>query len=178
MNLKEAKIRCDSDKYYYPDVIHSTDGLGKFPELNTIGIPTWYRIGKTEKPRKVTVKITTYRGIASNAIHYYAKIIADGVYTGDLNNPEKTVNLTKQQIEENPLLDYTYNFTLRRPITQKEIDSDPEKLYYFQEGDLTEKYENIDELVSDVKEILKLRFVGNWDYIIQYPRGNKEIIKI
>lgn len=173
MNLEEALNRCVGDNL--PDIIDSSAGLFEIPELGVIGIPTWGRFDKKKK-RKAVLEITSFRGISFDAIHIYGKVIIDGVYTATIGNTDKPKNITREQEKEFPLLSYKYEFRIKRPLIQKEIDSDPKRWYAYDEGDLTEGYETFGELINDFKTILKLRFTGEWDFCVQYPNGKLEKI--
>lgn len=178
MNLQEAVLRCQSEHFDYPEIIDVKSGLCDFPELNVKGIPSWDRRNNGEK-RKAILEITTYRGISSNAIHFYGKIVADGVYQATLDNIQKPRNLTHEQEVKYPLFNYHYDFKIKRPITKAEIEKDINRWsIYYDEGDLIEGYENISELINDAKEIFSLRFTGDWDFLVQYPRGNKEKLEL
>jgi hypothetical protein len=177
MTLQEAINRCKSEHYEFPDIMDSNSGLFEVLELDIIGIPSWNRIDKTRK-RKIILEIRTFKGISSDAIHYYGKLIVDGVYQATINNIEKPRNLSDEQEKKYPLLTYKYEFKIRRPLSKKEIETNYDRWYAYSEGDLIEGYETIEELIRDTKDILRLRFIGEWDYWIQYPRGNKEILYI
>lgn len=172
MTLQNAISRCQNDYYNYPDVIDSSAGLYKVPELNVVGIPTWNRINKNNK-RKIILNITTFKGIAFNAIHYYGKLEVDGVYTATSNDVNTSRNLSSEEIKKHPLLDYKYIFNILRPITNDEIELNPNRNYYYKEGDLIKNFNSIQSLIDDTINILKLRFTGNWKFIVQYPNGEK-----
>lgn len=175
MDISEAVNRSVSEQYNFPELINSDAGLGKVEELGVMGIPSWQRTGVVRK-RKVVLEIRTFKGISSNAIHYYGKIVADGVYVGDINDTTKPKTLSYKQEEQYPLLNYKYEFKVLRPITEKEIKTYPDRFYMYKAGDLIEGFESMSELVDDGIKILKLRFVGDWEYIIQYPAGRKELV--
>ena len=176
MDIKEAvKLSVSDDNY--PDVITSESGLIEIPELNVVGINSWDRLNRGNK-RKVWLNITTWRGISSNAVPYYGKIVANGVYQATLGNLAKPRNLTTSEEKQYPLLNYQYDFTVKRCITQKEIDKDPEMWYAYTENDLTERFNSMDDLISLFKEIVKLRFIGEWEVTIVYPNGRREVYLI
>ena len=177
MNLQEAVKKSKSEQYAFPDIIDSKDGLYSVPELNTIGISSWDRLQKGKK-RKITLQIRTFKGISSNAIHYYGKLIVDGVYTASLDNVEHCVSLSSENGKKHPLLSYNYEFELKRAITASEIITDKDRWYAYSEGDLTAGYETIEELIQDATAIVKLRFTGEWEFIVISPRGEKTIVKI
>ena len=60
----------------YPDIITSTAGLGDVIELGVTGIPSWGRV--TYNRRAITLEMSTYIGISSDAVHYYGKLVVDG----------------------------------------------------------------------------------------------------
>lgn len=171
MELSEAVNRSVSEQYNFPDVINSDVGLGKVEELGVMGIPSWGRF--VARRRKVVLKIKTFKGISYNAIHYYGKIVADGVYVSDINDTTKSKNLSYEQEEKYPLLTYSYEFKVLRPITEKEIKTYPDRFYMYEAGDLIEGFESLVDLENDGRKIIKARFKGDWECIIEYPTGRK-----
>lgn len=76
---------------------------------------------------KIYIDITSYRGIAINAKHYYGTIKVREL-------PEHTTKVYSKLV---------------RPITQAEIDSDPEdRFYYYHEGDETECFNTWQDVVK------------------------------
>lgn len=176
MTLEESILRCRCEHdIEYPDIIDSNSGLYETVELNAIGIPSWNRMNPNKK-RNAFLQITSYRGISSEAIHFYGKIIVDGVYVATLDNMEKPRNLSYDEEKNHPLYNYKYDFIIKRSITIEEIESNPEKWYNYNVGDFTQRYNTLTELISDAKEIFKLRFTGDWNFFVKYPNG--KIIKI
>ena len=139
MTLQEASERSKSERYNFPDIIDSKAGLYEVPELNVVGIPTWNRINS--RKRRAILEITSFRGISSNAIHYYGKIAVEGVYQATLGNPEKPMNLSFAQEKEHPLLNFKYEFVVKRPLTKKEIETAPDRWEGYFENDLVRGYE-------------------------------------
>lgn len=175
MTIEEAVSR--SKNNMFPDIIDSKSGLYEVAELNVVGIPTWDR-KKTNKKRKAILKITTHRGISTTAIHFYGKIIVDGVYQATLGNIEKVTNISQEDIKKHPFLSYDYIFEIKKPITKYDIETNPTRYYAYKPGMLTNGFDDIEELINYAKEIFKLRFTGDWEFLILYPRGNKEIVNI
>lgn len=170
MTLQEAVARTNGCKNL-PDVISSDAGLITIEELNVVGIPSWDR-KNVGKPRKVLLKITTWRGISTEAIHYYGVLIVDGVYTAKMGDLQTTQNLSEEEEEKYPLLKYSYSLKITRQILQSEIDQDADRWYSYEVGDNTNAFETIEELISVAREICNLRFSGNWQFLLQYPNGN------
>jgi len=169
MTLEESILRCEQD-FNYPDIIDSNAGLYETVELNAVGIPSWNRL-KINKKRTAFLQITSYRGISSEATHFYGKIIVEGVYVATLDNVERPRNLSNDEEINHPLYNYQYNFIIKRPVTFDEINSNPDKWYNYNAGDLTIRYNSSEELISDAKEIFRLRFIGDWNFLVKYPNG-------
>jgi hypothetical protein len=87
---------------------------------------------------------------------------------------------TMSNDEEHPLSHFVYTLVLRIPITDNEIKNDPLRWggYYFQ-GDLTNCFDSVEEIVSLAKKVFKFRFLGDWEFeIISYVSGMHCIIEI
>jgi hypothetical protein len=178
MNLEEAVIRCQSEKFNYPEIFDVSSGLYEVPELDVAGIPSWNR-NNPKALRKAILEISTFRGISSEAIHYYGKIVVDGVYTATLSDIKISKGISFEQEEIHPLFNYNYVLEISKYLTSIEIEKDPNRWKdYYDEGDLVRGYEKIDELISDAKEILSLRFTGDWVFFVQYPKGNREKLDV
>lgn len=78
--------------------------------------------------KKAIIKITTFRGISTNAIHYY----------GSLNYYDS---------------DGYYNEKLKRPLTKDEIDKSPDRFYSYSEGDMTECFNTWNEVIEKGQEL-------------------------
>lgn len=177
MDLQEAANRSKDNYgiYEYPDIIDSSAGLFEVAELGVVGIPSWDRLGKG-KTRKAILEIRTFCGISSDAIHCYGKLVVDGVYTATIGDLDKPKGITDGEELNYPLLNYSYQFKITRPLTRFEIDTQPKRWYCAEEGDLVEGYETMAALIADAKEIFKLRFTGIWDFYVQYPNGKRELV--
>lgn len=117
---------------------------------------------KKSKTRAVKLEITSFRGISWGAIHYYGKMIADGIEFQMLNNPNcATSNFKARKL--NPLYQWSYEFDLRRPTTLEEINSDPDRWECCAAGDFTSSFETKEEIIALAKQCFKIRFAGNWE---------------
>ena len=161
MTLIEAVNRSVSERYTFPDIFNDDCGLDiVLPEKKLHAIKSWGYTKNTQK-RRVTLEISTFRGISFNAIHYYGKLNIQGVGMEYDEQPGKSTMLFDDNI---PLGHYSYKLELQRPLTQKEIDEDPKRWdIYYQAGDLTNCFETIEEIIESTKEIFKLRFKGDWE---------------
>ena len=173
MDLKEAVDRSSSSEFYnFPEIFTDKTGLIKVPELGVQGKPSWTSSSLNQRKRKVLLEISSFRGIASNARHYYGHLLVDGVYTADIDQIQISKNLTFSDERKYPVLLYRYILDIKRPVTMSEIEQNPDRWQCYEEGDMTDAYESKIELISDVKKILKLRFKGDWLFRIQHPNGD------
>lgn len=165
------------DRDNYPPIFKDTDGtdavLPKF-----ITRTPWI---EHNRARKITLEITSFAGTSINAIHYYGNLSIEGIDFSREDTPEYTTccRETRQIGKENPLAAYQYKIEMVRPLTQKEIDEDPYRWEWMEEGSLTNSYESPEEVKEVAIRICKARFEGNWElHIRDYTSNNEdEIIK-
>lgn len=80
MELQKIVSRSVSEKYIYPDVFTDDCGLDSvIPGESLHAIPSWGQ-RPSNMIRRVTLRISTFRGISCNAIHYYGALDIQGVY--------------------------------------------------------------------------------------------------
>ena len=75
---------------------------------------------------------------------------------------------TRHYIEENakkisPFYQWRYEFELRRPVTQEEINHDPDRWECYQLGTFTTSFDTKEEIIALAKECFKMRFTGEWE---------------
>lgn len=173
LTLDDAIHQSTNEKYDYPDIFNDDAGLQIFEELNAKGIKSWDRLN-TGKKRTATFKLKTYKGLDTFAKHFYGNITINGVYAANINDENETVNISYEDEQKFPLICYTYELPIKKYLTKKEKDDNPDKFYGYNVGDLVSGYESITELIEDARSICKLRFTGNWQFIIENVRGYKE----
>ena len=120
---------------------------------------------KRNKKRRATLKISSFVGMCSDAIHWYGKIEIQGVEMKFDNMAGSTFSFDKNF----PLSHFTYDLTLRRPLTKNEIDSDRSRWSYYFEGDLTKSFNSIEEIIELAKKVFKRRFSGFWEFYVEIP---------
>lgn len=81
--------------------------------------------------KKITISITTFRSRCVEAIHYYVSV----EYYDDCNN--------------------FHNDKVKRPITQKEIDSNGDRFYSYEAGEPTECFNSWKEAIEAAKEYIE-----------------------
>lgn len=65
---------------------------------------------------------------------------------------------------------YTYKLELKRPLSKEEISEDPERWGdYYNEGDLTNCFNTIEDIIALAKEVFRLRFIGDWEFYVESP---------
>ena len=114
------------------------------------------------KTRCVKLEITSFRGISWGAIHYYGKLVADGIDFQCLDNPRITTS-NRNAKKISPFYQWRYEFELRRPVTQEEINHDPDRWECYQLGTFTTSFDTKEEIIALAKECFKMRFTGEWE---------------
>lgn len=121
---------------------------------------------KKSKTRCVKLEITSFRGISWGAMHYYGKMFADGIDFQRLDNPNITISNWFARLK-NPLHQWKYEFDLRRPATQEEINHDPDRWRGYDPGDFTSSFDTKEEIIALAKECFKMRFTGEWELWVE-----------
>lgn len=160
---EEIKRAMDS-KDDYPFIIEDTAGLGyKDDKYFTIFDKRHIR---ENPPRMVTLEITSYRGIASTAEHYYGKLVAEGVRFAYLDKPTMTTT-PWEIIKTNPFFNSHYEFELKRPVTEKEISNggryNTSRWEGYELGFYTNAFIDKQEIKDLAIVCFKQRFKGNWE---------------
>lgn len=167
MTLEQVIKQSQGEKNIYPDIFTDNCGLDiVLPEDKLHAVRSWgYTKGNPQ--RRATLEISTFRGVSFNAIHYYGKISIQGVnmeVDGESGHSRMVFN------DNIPLAHYIYYLKLTRPLTKQEIDEDSERWGdYYNEGDLTNCFETIEDVVILAKEVFRLRFAGDWEFYVKSP---------
>lgn len=153
-------------EFDFPLVIDDKAGLDYMDE-ETKAIPhnsCLYK--KKSKTRCVKLEITSFRGVSWGAMHYYGKLIADGIDFQCLDNPS-TITSNWEAEKKNPLYQWHYDFELRRPATSEEIERDPDRWYGYGPGQFTASFDTKEEIIALAKECFKMRFKGEWELWVE-----------
>jgi len=183
MKLAEIVRRSQGERYAYPDIFTDNCGLDiVWPEGKLHAVPSWGH-RPSNKVRRVTVQVSSFRGVSIGAIHYYGMLSVQGVNMAHDDKPScSTMNCDCEK--QNPLSCYTYKLRLTRPITQEEIDIDQElghhlaRFPYQDVGDLTPCWNTEEEILEFAKEVFKARFQGKWELYMEYWDGHVEKIDV
>ena len=152
---KEQIQECCFDYSTLPYKIKETFGEGI--------IGKEYYTDKADRPREVILEITSFRGIAWNAVHYYGKV---KVYHPPIKKEGSNSHYGGYLGEDTPLFkDINIEIELYRYVTDKEHKKDP--LHYNEDMRVTNGWLNKDSLVKFAKEVFKERFVGEWKLTIK-----------
>lgn len=160
---KFIKEHC-RDRYEYPMVFSKDIGLD-------ITIPNHPEL-KVRPPHKyeARVEITTFRGTCYEAVHYYGRINADAPYLVQQQDNGEWYSVGGYICEEwknmdrnvKALINSSYEIEIVRPITQAEIDKDPDRWYGYEAGMSTNGFYSKAEIFSIAKKIIEYRFPG-WE---------------
>lgn len=171
MTKKPAKYNINSDniedymenwEHKFPLIIDDKAGLDYQDEKTRAILHNSCIFEKKSKTRCVKLEITSFRGISWGAVHYYGKLIADGIDFQIIEDPRTTTsNWGAKKI--NPFYQWTYEFRLRRPLTEDEINLDPDRWNYYAPGDFTDCFNTKEELIAIAIECFKMRFTGEWE---------------
>lgn len=167
MNLEQIIEQSQSEKCVYPDIFTDNCGLDiVLPNDKLHAVRSWgYTKGNPK--RRATLEVSTFKGVSFDAIHYYGKIKIQGVNMEYDGQPGHSTMIFDNNI---PLAHYTYELELKRPLSKEEIDKDPERWGdYYQEGDLTNCFETIEDVVALAKKVFRLRFTGDWEFYVESP---------
>lgn len=175
MELHEIINRSRSEKYTYPDVFTDDIGLDSvIPRESLHAVPTWGR-RVHNMIRRVTLRISTFRGISCNAIHYYGILDIQGVYMEVDGEPGHSRSSYVWE-RDFPLSGDSYTLKLMRPVTEEDKDADKKarceadiRFNYQEVGDLTDRFNSVEELIDFAKIVFKNRFKGEWEFYIESP---------
>lgn len=167
-NITSDNIRDYMRNHAFDSLLEIDDkaGLG-FKDEETRAIPHNSCIyQKKSKTRCVKLEITSFRGISWDAMHYYGKLIADGIDFQRLDNPKITTsNWDAEKIS--PFYQWKYEFELQRPVTQDEIEQNSDRWEYYSPGDFTQSFDTKEEIIALAKECFKMRFKGEWELWVE-----------
>lgn len=105
MDLNKAVEHC-WDRRDYPEIISDDAGLD-------ISIPRFITRGpwrEHNRPRRITLNVTTYIGTSWNAVHYYGNLDIEGISFSQEDSPNTMTmcSETYDAEEKNPLAGVSY----------------------------------------------------------------------
>lgn len=155
---------CRDRRQGYPFVFEKNYGL----DMKVPNHPEYF----VQAPRDQTVKveITTWRGTSWNAIHFYGRIIAPAPNLCQIGSDGQVYSvggfICKEWSEMSPadkkFVNEKYEIEIVRPLTQKEIDEDPDRWHGYEAGIETNAFYSPSEIFAIAKKIIKARFPG-WE---------------
>lgn len=116
-----------------------------------------YESKAAEQPREVEFKQSTWRGISTGAIHYYGKLEWWGVrYTrdGDNNTDSSSTGF--------PLAGQSMHIDLKRPLTQHEKDTQPDRWVGWRVGSMVNNFNTRKELKEHAEKAFEKYFGEGW----------------
>lgn len=118
MDLNKAVEHC-WDRRDYPEIISDDAGLD-------ISIPRFITRGpwrEHNRPRRITLNVTTYIGTSWNAVHYYGNLDIEGISFSQEDSPKHNDYVFRKPMmlkKKNPLAGGMYHIELVRPVTREE----------------------------------------------------------
>lgn len=111
-----------------------------------------------DKKRQAEIEICSFQGFCCDAVHYYAKlyiyvdnVCGDSVVSGYLEGIEI------------PNEYQTIKAEFVKPLTQKEIDKQPDRWgYWYQVGDLVNAFESLQDIESLIENLKKKFSSKEW----------------
>lgn len=107
--------------------------------------------------RIVNIEIRSFAGLCGGATHYYATLYINvsnvcgnssvSGYLGGIEIPNEYQTIKGEFV---------------RPLTQKEIDEQPDRWYWYQAGDLVNAFESLEEIESLIKKLKKKFASKEW----------------
>lgn len=171
MTLQEAK-KYSMDNGCYP--LFFTTVVGLDFKLKTR--PELY--AKVDNPRKVLIEISSFRGICGWAVHYYARIKADGIIICDDVQTEKGIqtrylygylgeefNVLPEHQKD--LYSPKYTIEVCRDVTAKDLEQNPIRWDGYHVGDKTNAFDTEYAAIRRAQSIVKARFSKFWQVSVE-----------
>lgn len=167
MTREQIIQQSQSERYDYPDIFTDKIGLDLVdPKGLTKVVPSWGKCRTRNNKRKVLLCITTFCGISFDAIHYYAELKVQGV---EWEYKDEPGTFTWRSDKKEPLVHYSYDLQLTRPLTEEEMKKEPDRWEYYHVGSLVRGFEHLPEMFDLAKEVFNTRFEGEWDFAVDAP---------
>lgn len=152
---------------------HSMD-FGDYSDVIDINIPKDFSIPNHPEyflsepwSNDVKIEITSFRGISFDAIHYYANIYVNQPNICKVENGqtlscggyicEEWRNMPKSTTDN---CGGIWHIEVRRPLTQSEIEADPNRWKGYDADDFTSSFETKEEAIEVAEKVAAIRFPG------------------
>lgn len=151
---KEQIQECCYDIGNIPYEIPDTFGEGIIGKV--------YYTDKAERPRIVTLEITTFRGVAWDAVHYYGRLYVSRVPVKKEGSKSCFCGYLG---EDTPLFkDLNIIIELWRYVTDVNRKEDP--IRYDKDMKVTNGWYDKASIKKLAKEVFKARFTGDWKLVV------------
>ena len=158
----EKQLEFGRDENELPEILYS--GMGDniiFKGKDGVEYHTCISLNNNKK-REVEFAITSFRGISSDAIHYYGKFYASGC--SFKYNENGVVKNSINCLDKNtPKECESIKIEIVRPVTKEEKEKHPRRYESYKIGYPTNGFYTKDELLEKAKEIFNRRFRGEWE---------------
>lgn len=162
MTLSEAVI-LSYDHGDYPDIFPVDYGMDlKLYTVPDLKIKIW-------NPRVARIEVTSFIGVSAGAIHYYSKIVADGVSLYRDTSKGRIIvggyvceEFSKICKDSKGKYDPVYQIDVLRQVTESEIRQDPIRWHGYSQGDITNAFCTEESAIEQALSVAKLRFSEGW----------------
>lgn len=104
MTLEQIVKQSQGEQYVYPDVFTDKCGLDIILSNDKLHAVRSWGYTKGNPKRRATLEITTFRGISSNAVHYYGRIKIQGVNMECDGEPGHRISVKERLPEPNKIV--------------------------------------------------------------------------
>jgi hypothetical protein len=165
--FKKRVIFGDDSKENAPDTIdyHSVKHGDQFTKGERVYTASLESVRKNTK-RKVTLNITSYRGISGDAIHYYGKLTFEGADVEFEGTDGKTWNTFADG--DFPIGWVNWTIELNRMITQSDKTLHAKRFEDYDVDEPTYRFDTPEDVIQKAKQVFRKRFIGDWDFKIKY----------
>lgn len=152
------------DNRELPDIINDDYGIG----IEMFDSGKKY-VSISEYPRPIYLRITSWRGISSNARHYYGKLF---IYEPELEEYDNNNTIVRRcsisgYTPFKPDEAKSFDIEIVRKLTAEDIRLDKKRWDCYWEGDDVNAFDRYEDILKLGKKIFKNRFTGNWKLEIQ-----------
>ncbi len=159
---------CSANKVL-PYLFNSATGIG-LVVTNSEGVE--YTVTNRQKTREAQLQVSTWRGISSNAVHYYGKIkVSDLALEFDNNGRRCNTFICNEFLKHEILGTLEFEIELKRKLTKRDFELHPNRFQSYEVGDYVNCFNTSDEVVTLGTKIFLERFVGDWTLFIKRNYG-------
>ena len=165
--LKRRVIYGDDSKENTPLIIES-DSVKNGDKVVVDGVEYFANLSWVRKKRKrtVTLIITSYRGISSNAIHYYGKLEFDEI-DAEFKKDDGNGMWNTFPSDEFPICWQDWKIEVLREINEEDKTTHKTRFEGYRIGEPTNRFNTNDGVINKAKQVFYRRFRGDWEFKVK-----------